>query len=318
MTGGLDIADVVRYGGVGGNVGMALARATRFCGHEVSEADLQLMREVVGQCGGLSRMELAATVCELLGWTRPGGSVKARECRELLEELDAKGVLSLPEKRTGRPRGLRTRVPVTERGEPGPALTGSVKDVGPIHLEQVTSEDQRLLWRELVGRYHYLGHTVPFGAQLRYLMWASKPERAVVGCVQLSSPAWRMATRDRWVGWDDGVRARNLQHIVCNSRFLILPWVKVGNLASATLAAVARRVVEDWPRSYGVEPYLLETMVDRERFAGTCYRAANWVELGSTAGRGRMDREHQREGLAPKTVFVYPLVRDAARKLREA
>ena len=291
---------------------------TRFCGCEVGEADVALMREVVVQCSGLSRMELAATVCELLGWTRAGGSVKARECRELLEELEARGILSLPEKRPGRPRGLRTRVPVTDRGEPGRALTGTLRDIAPVSLEQVTTKDQRLLWRELVGRYHYLGHAVPYGAQLRYLVWAQQPERAVVGCMQLSSPAWRMGVRDRWVGWDDSVRARNLQRVVCNSRFLILPWVKVRNLASATLAMAARRVVEDWPRHYGVEPYLLETTVDRERFTGTCYQAAGWVELGSTTGRGRMDREHRREGLSPKTVFVYPLVREVTRKLREA
>jgi len=289
----------------------------RFCGRDVSGADLVLMREVVDQCGGLSRMELAATVCELLGWTRAGGSVKARECRELLEELEASGVLSLPEKRAGRPRGSRTRVPVTGRGEPGRALTGTLKDIAPISVERVATGDERLLWRELVGRYHYLGHTVPYGAHLRYLVWASQPERAVVACVQLSSPAWRMAARDRWVGWKDAVRARGLQRVVCNSRFLILPWVKVRNLASATLAMVARRVVEDWPRQYGVKPYLLETMVDKERFAGTCYRAAGWVELGSTTGRGRMDREHRREGLSPKAVFVLPLARQAARKLQE-
>jgi hypothetical protein len=244
--------------------------------------------------------------------------VKARECRELLDELESRGFLSLPERRAGRPRGSRTRVPVTSRGEPGRELTGTLKDIAPISVERVTTEDERLLWRELVGRHHYLGHTVPYGAQLRYLVWAHQPDRAVVGCVQLSSPAWRMAARDKWVGWEDGERVRGLQHIVCNSRFLILPWVKVRNLASATLAMVARRVVEDWARQYGVEPYVLETVVDRERFTGTCYRAAGWVELGTTAGRGRMDREHQREGLSPKTVFVFPLVREATRKLREA
>lgn len=289
----------------------------KFCGREVSDAELVLIREVVDQCGGLSRMELAATVCELLGWTRAGGSVKARECRELLEELEVGGIVSLPVKRDGRPRGSRTRVPVTSRGEPGRALTGTLKGIAPISVERVTTKDERLLWRELVGRYHYLGHTVPYGAQLRYLVWASHPERAVVACVQLSSPAWRMAARDRWIGWDDAVRARCLQRVVCNSRFLILPWVKVRNLASATLATVARRMVEDWPRQYGIEPYLLETLVDRERYTGTCYRAAGWVELGSTTGRGRMDREHRREGLSPKTVFVFPLVGQAARKLRE-
>lgn len=294
------------------------AVATRFCGNEVSEADLGLIREVVDQCSGLSRIELAATVCELLGWTRANGAVKSRECRDLLSELEAKGFLTLPELRQGRPRGLRTLVPVTSRGEPGRALTGTVKEIAPIIVDRVTTEDERLLWRELVGRYHYLGHTVPYGAQLRYLVWASQPERAVVACVQLSSPAWRMAARDRWIGWSDDVRARGLQRVVCNSRFLILPWVKVRNLASTILATVGRRVMDDWPGQYGIEPWLLETAVDRQGFTGACYRAANWIEVGSTTGRGRMDREHRCENLSPKTIFVYPLVRRATRKLRES
>ena len=296
---------------------MPSQRHERFCGREVCDADLVLIESVVEQCSGLSRMELAATVCELLGWTRVSGSLKARECREFLEELEASGLLSLPERRAGRPRGSRTRVPVTERGEAGRALTGSVKDIAPVSVECVTTEDERLLWRELVGRYHYLGHTVPFGAQARYLVWATQPERAVVGCVQLSSPAWRMAARDRWIEWDDAARGRGLQRVVCNSRFLILPWVEVRNLASAILAKVVRRVVVDWPEQYGIDPYLLETLVDEARFRGTCYRAAGWIELGSTTGRGRMDREHRRHGRSPKKVFVYPLVQDVAARLRE-
>jgi hypothetical protein len=112
-----------------------------------------------------------------------------------------------------------------------------------------------------------------------------------------------MAVRDRFIGWDDLTRARGLQRVVCNSRLLILPWVEVRNLASTILARLARRVVEDWPQQYGIEPYLLETLVDQERFAGACYRAAGWTPLGSTSGRGRMDRGHRREGLAPKTVI---------------
>jgi len=290
--------------------------ATRFCGRELSETDLELIREVVDQCGGLSRIELAATVCELLGWTRANGAVKSRECRDLLAELETNGVLTLPELRRGRPRGSRTRQVVTERGERGRAVCGTVKDIAPVDVERVKTEDERLLWRELVGRYHYLGHAVPYGAQLRYLVWAHQPERAVVACVQLSSPAWRMAARDRWIGWSDEVRTRSLQRVVCNSRFLILPWVKVRNLASTILAIMARRVAEDWPRQYGIEPWLLETVVDSQRFTGTCYRAANWVEVGNTTGRGRMDREHRRENLSPKRIFLYPLVRQAARRLR--
>jgi hypothetical protein len=146
----------------------------------------------------------------------------------------------------------------------------------------------------------------------------SSPRLQVVGCVQFSSPAWRLAVRDRWIGWDDATRLRNLQRVVSNSRFLILPWVRVKNLASHVLSQALRRLSVDWPARYGPKPLLVETLVDRQRFQGTCYRAANWQELGSTSGRGRMDREHQRHGLAVKTVLVYGLVRDAARRLRES
>lgn len=289
-----------------------------FCGREVGAAEILLIREVVGSCAGLSRMELAHTVCELVGWTRPSGGLKARECREFLERLDAQGLLRLPAKWPGRPLGAHTRVPITAQGEPGTPLEGEVGQLTPIVLEPVRDPPQRRLFRELVGRHHYLGHAVPFGAHLRYLVWASRPARVVVGCVQFSSPAWRMAARDQWIGWDDATRRRNLQRVVNNSRLLILPWVRVRNLASTVLARAARGIVQDWPARYGVEPLLLETLVDRGRYRGSCYRAANWLELGVTTGRGRMDRAHRQPAGAPKAVLVYPLVPAADRRLREA
>ena len=182
---------------------------TRFSGRAFSAREMTLIREVVRDCPGLSRMELARTVCELLRWRRANGRLKARECREFLERLDAEGALTLPDKRPGRVPGSVTRVPRTAAGEPGCPLVGSVRDIEPLVVEPVREPAERLLFRELVGRYHYLGHTVPFGAHLRYLVFASRPRRAVVGCLQFSSPAWRMAARDGWVGWDDATRARN-------------------------------------------------------------------------------------------------------------
>ena len=157
---------------------------------------------------------------------------------------------------------------------------------------------------------------MPFGAQLRYLVYASTPTRTLVACLQCSSPAWRMASRDAWVGWDDAGRTRNLQLVVNNSRFLILPWVRVLNLASTILSRLAKRIRADWKAAYGVAPVLLETLVDPTRFAGGCYRAANWITLGQTTGRGRMDRHSRRLGAAPKRVLLYPLVKDAAARLR--
>ena len=307
---------LVRCRGKGDAPAMAVATTT-FSGRAFSVPEVTLIREIVRDCSGLSRMELARTVCELLRWRRPNGRLKARECREFLERLDAGGALVLPDKRQGRATGSVTRVPRTAAGEPGPPLVGSVRDVEPLRVERVREPAERLLFRELVGRYHYLGHTVPFGAHLRYLVFASRPARAVVGCLQFSSPAWRMAVRDRWIGWDDATRARNLQRVVNNSRFLLLPWVAVSNLASAVLARGLGQLVVDWPRHYKLEPWLVETLVDPRRYHGGCYRAANWVALGATSGRGRMDRHGRRAGEAPKTVLVYPVVRNAKRRLRE-
>ena len=214
---------------------------TRFSGRAFSARELTLVRDVVRNCSGLSRMELARTVCELLRWRRPNGGLKARECREFLERLDAEGAVVLPNKRRGRAVGSVTRVPRTAAGEPGRPLSGSVRDVEPLDVELVCEPAQRLVFRELLGRYHYLGHTVPFGAHLRYLVFASRPARAVVGCLQFSSPAWRMAVRDRWVGWDESARVRNLQRVVNNSRFLLLPWVRV---AKRVWASVEREPVD--------------------------------------------------------------------------
>jgi Domain of unknown function (DUF4338) len=284
-----------------------------FCGRQFSSAELQLICEVVKRYAGLSRMELAHTVCELLQWQRSAGGLKARECREFLELLDSQGVVRLPSKRPTKPVGSRTRVPVSAAGEPAAALQGKVGAFEPIVLEPVQSEPQRLLFRELVGRHHYLGHAVPFGAHVRYLFYSGKQ---VLGAMQFSSPAWRIAVRERWIGWDEPARRGNLQQVVSQSRFLILPWVHIANLASVVLSRALRRLRQDWQARYAVAPLLVETLVDESRYSGHCYRAANWIRLGETAGRGRMDRAHQREGAAPKAVWVYPLRPNAAQRLR--
>ena len=293
-------------------------KAPRFLGQEVGEAEQALIREIVGTCGGLSRMELAATVGELLGWKRRRGSLKARECREFSGEAgEPGGGWCCPPSGGGGRRGKATEVPVTAGGEPGARLVGTARDLGEIRLQQVRTREQRRLFRELVGRYHYLGQRVPFGAHLRYLVYASEPAARVVACVQFSSAAWRIAVRDRWIGWEAETRTRQLVHVVSNSRYLVLPWVQVKNLASRILSRAVRQLAVDWPRSYGVEVFLVETLVDPERYRGSCYRGANWIELGSTRGAKREDRLARGEAVRPKRVLVYPLVAEAARRLRE-
>jgi hypothetical protein len=279
-------------------------------------SEIALIGEVVATCGGLSRKELANTISELVGWTRANGSLKEAECLMLLARLEAQGLLRLPAKQQTRPLGSVTAIPHTEAGEPGVPLNGSVETFAPVCLERVAEAGARRQFRELVSRYHSLGYKVPFGAHLQYLIRISRPEPTVVGCLQFSSAAWRMQARDRWIGWDDAIRARHLPQVVNNSRLLVLPWVRIQNLVSATLAGALRRLTADWQAQYGVTPLLVETFVDPARYTGACYRAANWTEIGETSGRGRDDRQHLRHGREPKRVFVYPLRRDARERLR--
>lgn len=286
-----------------------------FCGQVVGAEYLSLIIELSERYRHLSRTELANTVCELLGWRRANGKLKTVECRQWLERLEAQAVIELPVRRAGRPRGSRTRVSPTDEGQGAAPLIGTLAEVQPVSLKRVETARERALWRELVERHHYLGHRVPFGAHLRYFIMSQQGQPAVLGCVQFSSAAWRMRARDEWIGWDDARRGAHLSHVVCNSRFLLLPWIQVSHLASHVLAQAARALCRDWPVHYGVVPWLVETLVDPERFAGTCYRAANFIEVGRTTGRGRGDRHHRRHGAHPKTVFVYPLRRDARQRL---
>ena len=286
-----------------------------FCGREFTAEEVSLIREVVDTCMGISRKELAHTVCELLEWRRPSGGLKDRECHDLLELLESKGILTLPEKRrsaTNRPQKIIATVPFDE---PYSSLTGSVEAFAPLDVQRVKTREERDLFKDLMSRYHYLGYATPFGARLQYLVRVSRPNPEVVGCVQFSSPAWRMKARDRWIGWDDERRKAALQKVVNNSRFLVLAPVR--NLATAMLSCTLRRLRTDWERQYGLEPLLVETLVDRKRFHGGCYRAANWIEVGETSGRGRMDRTNERHGAEVKTILVYPLVKNAARRLRD-
>ncbi|WP_373497880.1 DUF4338 domain-containing protein [Desulfococcus sp.] len=287
----------------------------RFCGRDFTADELLLIQDVVATCGGISRCELALTVCELLAWKRPGGGLKARECKDLLELLEGKGILKLPEKKRTGKNGPQKSIAEAACEEPFSRLAGSVEDFGSLDVERVETREQRDLFRDLVTRYHYLGYAMPFGARLQYLVSVSRPRHEVVGCIQFSSPAWRMKARDNWIGWDDARRAAALQQVVNNSRFLVL--ARIRNLASTMLSRTLGRLGSDWRRQYGIEPLLVETLVDRQRFHGGCYRAANWIELGETSGRGRMDRANQRHGAAIKTILVYPLVKHAARRLRD-
>jgi Druantia protein DruA len=289
-----------------------MCESPSFCGRTFSSGELELMRRTAREFSALGVTEIARTICELLEWTRPNGGLKNHECRQLLERLQVEGFLQLPEvrKRGGRgPRRVDTSVPCSE---PAPVVCAA-SECEPLELAVVEGKAESRRWREQVERYHYLGCRVPFGAHLRY--WARNRQRELA-CLLWTSPAWRMQARDEWIGWSDEQRRGNLQRLVNNGRFLILPWVRVKGLASKILALSVRQMPREWEIRYGCRPLMLETLVDPTRFRGTCYRAANWIPVGQTTGRGRMDRDHEAHGQAVKDIYLYPLVRNARQQLR--
>jgi hypothetical protein len=277
-----------------------------FCGREVKPEELDLIRQITREFSTLSLTELAHTLCELLEWRRPNGGLKSRECYVFLLALHGRGWLpwlSPP------PRKLRPRTAVWDQhSDAQTPLTGSIGDYLPLHLQLLTSGDDRRLFRQYIQRYHYLGYQVPYGAQLRYFIRCPQSPDAVLACLLFTSAAWKMAPRDVCIGWGQTARQANLPLVVNHSRFLILPWVRVPNLASHILSLAARQMPRDWWAAYRARPVLLETLVDAARYHGGCYRAANWIEAGLTQGRGRMDSSGKAQG-ARKHIFLFPLHR---------
>ncbi len=208
----------------------------------------------------------------------------------------------------------------TACGNYGSVGAAAVACFGPLDIESTSflvvsgtgDVERERLWNEYVERYHYLGYGVPLGPHIKYFVTVAGEPMA---CLSFAGAAWRVEARDRWIGWNGEQRERNLRYIVNNTRFVIFPWVQVRNVASRLRTLAAKRIGADWHRLYAYEPWLLETFVDAERYAGTCYRAANWLLVGYTKGRGKLDREF-RANLSKKAVLVYPLTKNATRRLR--
>jgi hypothetical protein len=277
-----------------------------FCGRELKPEELDLIRQITREFSTLSLTELSHTVCELLEWHRPNGGLKSRECYLFLLALHTRGWLPWL---SPTPKKLRPRAAVwDELSDAQAALTGPIGDYLPVQLQLLDSSDERRLFRQYIQRYHYLGYKVPYGAQLRYFVRSPKPPCPVLACLLFTSAAWKIAPRDACIGWSQTARRANLPLIVNHSRFLILPWVRVPNLASHILSLAARQMPRDWLAAYRAQPLLLETLVDATRYHGGCYRAANWTEVGLTQGRGRMDRSGKAQGVR-KHIFLFPLHR---------
>ncbi|MGH9304074.1 MAG: Druantia anti-phage system protein DruA [Acidimicrobiales bacterium] len=280
----------------------------RFCGRDFSDHELKLLRALCADRQACpTRSAIARALCEAIDWRDQLGRPKEMSARVALLRMAAAGLIELPLPRNSNQNGRVQR----RRAEPAQlsfelaAPVQSLSELGGLDVRLVTSRSQSATWNELIATYHYLGYVPLCGAQLRYLVYASP---GVVAALSFGPSAWKCQPRDDHIGWDHPTRERRLQLVVGNARFLILPQLRVPHLASKILGLSTRRLGADWRVAYGYAPVLLETFVETGRFAGTSYKAANWVQVGQTKGRGKLDRYNER-ALPVKDVYLYPLHR---------
>lgn len=275
-------------------------------GRTITVGEVGFIRELILAHPHASRYELSRRLCEAWNWRQANGVPRDMVCRGLLLQLDRAGAIELPavRRRPPNPLVLRCRPePVVPDNRP---VRGPLSEILPLEIEQVRQSEQEPLFNSLVEQYHYLRYQRPVGEHLKYLV---RTRAQAIACLAFSSAPRHLASRDRFIGWDAAARRRNLHLIAYNTRFLILPWVQQApHLASHILGRMARQVSRDWERFYAHPIHLLETFVDPERFAGTCYRAANWMVVGKTTGRGK-DSNSDRPNRSLKLVLVLPLDR---------
>lgn len=282
------------------------------CGRVFTEQDLEVIRRIISDPSQPWRAEIARRVCRELGWVRLDGQLKTMSCRVALGRLERRGLIQLPPARVvvARNGGCSRTTGDLVAGE---EVACEVSALSGLVVRAVQTRKDSRYWKEVVSRFHYLGYTPLPGAQQRYLV---ESEQGLLGAIGFGASAWKVAARDAWIGWTAERRQAGLHLVVNNARFVLLPWVHVRNLASRVLAMSARRIREDWAQRYGYKPVLLETFVEQTRFRGVCYRAANWIYVGDTKGRGKLDR-HWEQKLPVKRVFVYPLTRSWREELSE-
>jgi len=275
----------------------------RYRGRVVSAADIEQIRRLIAENPTASRRALSQQLCEAWNWVQPNGALRDMVCRGLMLELHRAGLIELP------PQRRRPRNPLAERQRPEPVsidptpLHARLGEIQPLALRLVRRTAEEPLFNGLIERYHYLGYTQPVGEHLKYLVYGrGRP----LACLAWSSAPRHLGPRDRFIGWSAAARRHNIHLVAYNPRFLVLPWIEVPHLASHVLGRMARQLSADWERLYGHPIYLVETFVDPARFRGTCYRAANWIVLGRTTGRGK-DAPTKRPNRSIKEVWGYPL-----------
>jgi hypothetical protein len=275
----------------------------RYRGRVLTAQDIAFIRELIAQHPGLSRRKLSARVCQAWQWKQANGALCDMVCRGLLLMLHRAGEIELP------PVRQISLNPFVRRARPAPVLidqtllTGALRELKPIDFHQVRRTAEEPLFNSLIEHHHYLGYEQPVGEHLKYLIRA---QGRPIACLAWSSAPRHLGSRDRFIGWSAQTRRRNIHLIVYNTRFLILPWIRVPHLASHILGRVTNRLSRDWERAYGHPVYFAETFIDPGRFRGTCYRAANWRCLGLTTGRGKASTS-KRPNRSIKEVLGYPL-----------
>ena len=279
------------------------APSQRYCGRDFSAADLAHLRELLRCQPTLNRSQLSRQVCRDFGWINSGGQLKQMSCRVALLRMERDGLLQLP-KALGGNRNCRAVPALTAASAEQAPVREPVAALAPLQFRRVQTQADSRLWNELIQRYHYLGYSPLSGAQMRYLV-VSRDGR-LLAALGFGASAWQTKPRDQFIGWDDEQRRRGLQRIVNNARFLILPWVQSPSLASGILSGVIQPLLAHWSLRYGYRPVLLESFVETPRFTGIAYKAANWICVGKTQGRGKLEKQGC-QVCAIKQIRLYPL-----------
>jgi hypothetical protein len=278
----------------------------RYRGKNYTKEDIVFIRQLIADNPDASRWALSRKLCSAWGWVQKNGALRDQICRSFMLALDREGHIQLPPRKRAPANPLaKRRKPPKVDIDPKPLET-TLSAIKPLTICDVRRGKNEQLCNSLIEQYHYLGYTQPVGEHLKYMIYSGKTP---IACMTWSSAPRHIGCRDQFIGWSKTEREQNIHYMAYNSRFLILPWVKAKYLASHILALAIKQISKDWQKRYHHGVYYLETFVDKERFAGTCYRAANWIYLGDTTGRGKNDNT-RKANRSIKAVYGFPLRND--------
>lgn len=272
-------------------------------GREFSDSEIKLIASIVSSNPTMSRRGLSLLICQQLNWRQANGNLKDRACRDVLIRLAQQKVIKLPPS-VYTFRTQQAGVKQLDFIEPQETLSGVIHQFGDPIFQLVEYQNQRMLWNYLIGRYHYKNCRIVVGRYLKHLIYL---DSHLIGCVCFADAVLKLSSRDRWIGWNQQQRQTNLRYVINNVRFLILPWVRITNLASKLLSLMAKTVPAHWENIYKFRPILMETFVEKARFTGASYKAANWIHVGQTKGKARSGMNYYYHGVI-KDVYLYPLV----------